>query len=169
MEEVGLMPIHLGQFARSQADNLYYTHPARGEDCVAIGPYAHGSAATLSYGNRLLPGYYEAIRAGDTPIAMGVDYRAAEAVVCALERELLTHRASQAALAGVRDAYPGEFDRILDSWLATDLLRPAGDGMGFSLTVSGSWFVGNMISEVRDLAEARLAPATGPTGLRESA
>ena len=155
MEEVGLIPIHVGQFARTQADNLYFTHPARGEDCVAIGPYAHGSAEEVSYGNRLLPDYYEAIQAGVTPIAMGVDYRAREQVVCALERDLLTHRVSQAVLNNVLDAYSNRFESILDSWSTNDLIREANGKAGFTLTVSGSWFVGNMILEARAMAESR--------------
>ena len=74
MGEVDLAPIHLGQFGRRQADNLYFTHPARGEDCVAIGPYSHGCAGDVYYGNRLLPDYYAAIREGRTPINAGVVY-----------------------------------------------------------------------------------------------
>ncbi|HEV3040917.1 MAG TPA: radical SAM protein [Candidatus Angelobacter sp.] len=153
MEEVGLSPIHVGQFACTQADNLYFTHPARGEDCVAIGPYAHGSAKEVAYGNHLLPHYYEAVRAGRSPIALGVDYRAAELAVCALERELLTHSVSQAVLRGVLEAYPNRFESILDSWLTNDLIREVDDGLGLALTVCGSWFVGNMILETRIMAE----------------
>lgn len=155
MERVGLIPIHVGQFARSQADNLYFTHPARGEDCVAIGPYAHGSAGHVSYGNLLLPDYYLAIRQGLTPIAMGVDYRDGERVVCALERELLTHRVSGTVLRDVLNKYADGFQRLLDRWFAGDLLR-AVDGDGeFALTAGGSWFVGNMIADARGLAEGR--------------
>jgi oxygen-independent coproporphyrinogen-3 oxidase len=153
MEEVGLIPIHVGQFARSQTDNLYYTHPARGEDCVAIGPYAHGSAEEVSYGNRLLPEYYEAVRAGVSPIAMGVDHSTGEQALCTLERELLTHRISQSALGKVSDLYLNRFESILDSWFANGLIREADREAGFALTVSGSWFVGNMILEARAMAE----------------
>lgn len=154
MEDAGLIPIHVGQFARSQADNLYFTHPARGEDCVAIGPYAHGSAAEVSYGNLLLPDYYEAVRAGAVPIAMGVDFRAGEQVVCALERELLTHRISRAALADMLATYRDRFEPILDGWLRNRLLGDMAGQEAFALTMRGSWFVGNMIAEVRGLAEA---------------
>lgn len=154
MEAAGLSPIHIGQFAPSQADNLYFTHPARGEDCVAIGPYAHGSAAEVTYGNQLLPDYYEAVRAGTVPIAMGVDYQAGEQVVCALERELLTHQVSRTALDEMLAAYPDRFEPTLEEWLRNGLLAEARGRSGFALTMSGSWFVGNMIAEARGLAEA---------------
>lgn len=152
MEAVGLAPIHLGQFARSQADNLYFTHPARGEDCVAIGPYAHGSAESVCYGNRLLPDYYDAITAGRTPMAMGVDYRAGERVIRTLERELLSHHLSQVALNGVLDAYPQRFLPILDRWMAQGLIREERARAEFSLSAEGSWYVGNMIEDARGLA-----------------
>lgn len=155
MERAGLIPIHAGQFARGPQDNLYFTHPARGEDCVAIGPYAHGSAGHVSYGNLLLPDYYLAIRQGLAPIAMGVDYGAGERVVCALERELLTHRVSDTVLCDVLDTYADSFQHVLDGWLAEDLLREVDGGGELALTAGGSWFVGNMIADARGLAEGR--------------
>jgi anaerobilin synthase len=154
MEAAGLPPIHLGQFGRNQADNLYFTHPARGDDCVAIGAYAHGSADDVSYGNRLLPDYYDAVLAGRTPIAMGVDYRAAERVIRTLERELLAHEVSAAAIDGMRAAYGGAFEPIFDRWIGAALLQPAKGGASFTLTADGSWFVGNMIEDARALASA---------------
>jgi coproporphyrinogen III oxidase-like Fe-S oxidoreductase len=166
MAEVGLNPIHIGQFAADQSDNLYFTHPARGEDCVAVGPYSHGSTGQLTYANLLLPEYYAAVRAGAAPIAMGVDYRAAEQVVCALERQLLSHQVSRTALDDLLKAYP-DFDAILGSWLRRGFLQEAKDGPGFSLTMSGSWFVGNMIEDARGLVESpgRTAPHGVPGGM----
>ena len=154
MEEAGLMPIHSGQFGRGQADNLYFTHPARGEDCVAIGPYSHGAAGRIAYGNRLLPEYCAAVRSGATPISMGVDYGAAERVVCALERDLLAHNVSQTALGDVFDSYGDRFLSILESWFGRSLVRATGEDTGLALTASGSWFVGNMILELRGMCEA---------------
>jgi oxygen-independent coproporphyrinogen-3 oxidase len=153
MKRMTLAPIHLGQFGRTQADNLYFTHPARGEDCVAIGPYAHGSAGDLCYGNQLLPDYYDAIRSGHSPIAMGFDYRAGEQIIRELERELLAHRISQRALDRVWHAYPRTFPPIVDRWLAEALLSETHPVADFELTADGSWFVGNMIEKVRHMAE----------------
>lgn len=154
MEERRLLPIHIGQFGRSQADNLYFTHPARQEDCVAIGPYAHGTAGDLYYGNLLLPSYYAAIRAGISTIAMAVDYRRTERVARSLERELIAHRVSDDALRALDRCYPDAFEPILQSWSAKGLLDRDPAGAGYQLTAAGSWFVGNMVDEVRAIAEA---------------
>ncbi|MCC6155357.1 MAG: radical SAM protein [Candidatus Hydrogenedentes bacterium] len=153
MERVGLIPIHCGQFARNHADNLYFTHPARGEDCVAIGPYAHGSVGHVTYGNLLLPEYYQSIRAGELPIAFGADYSAAEQAVCALERKLLAHGVLCGELSDLLNTFPNCFEDVLETWIAKGLLQAATGEQGFTVTMSGSWFVGNMIADVRALAE----------------
>jgi oxygen-independent coproporphyrinogen-3 oxidase len=152
MASVDLAPIHLGQFGRAQGDNLYFTHPARGESCAAIGPYAHGSAGDMYYGNRLLPDYYEALRAGRSAIGMGVDYAEDARVIRELERDLLAHRVPRATLNRVVDLYPDHFPPMLDTWLRRDLLRDAGDE-GVVHTADGSWFVGNMIDEARAMLD----------------
>lgn len=162
MERVGLRPIHLGQFARSQEDNLYYTHPARGEDCIAIGPYAHGSAGRLYYSNLLLPDYYAAVRTGVPPIDRAVLYDDRTETLRDLERELLAHRVRPPTLDHVVSNYPA-FTEILAFWQARQLLLQSGDRSAWAITQEGSWFIGNMIAQARQMAEpgediARHAP-----------
>lgn len=152
MAEKGLAPIHLGQFGRAQADNLYFTHPARGEDCAVIGPYAHGCAADLYYGNCLTPEFYAAIRAGRPPIGQGVEYGEDARVIRALERTLLAHRVPRSVIDQALDAYPKQFPPILESWLEDRLLLETSDG-AFVHSLDGSWFVGNMIGDARSMLD----------------
>jgi coproporphyrinogen III oxidase-like Fe-S oxidoreductase len=151
MGGASLRQIHLGQFGRDQDDNRYYTHPARHENCVAVGPYAHGSAGDVYYGNLLLPEYCEAIRSGRSPVSHGVEYGEAERPIRELERCLLADRVSQTVLASMTTAYPGEFPQVLESWIAGRLLVPSSDPGAFVLSREGSWFVGNMIEHSRSL------------------
>jgi coproporphyrinogen III oxidase-like Fe-S oxidoreductase len=155
MADHGLRPIHLGQFGRTQDDNRYFTHPARGEDCVAIGPYAHGSCGDLYFGNLLLPDYYHALRAGRTPIASGIEYGEPARVIRALERELMAHAVTAATLAAMTDMFAGRFSALLARWRAYGLLQPGADPV--ALTADGSWFVGNMIAEARRLSDNTIA------------
>jgi coproporphyrinogen III oxidase-like Fe-S oxidoreductase len=161
MAEKGLAPIHLGQFGRAQADNLYFTHPARGEDCVAIGPYAHGSAGDLYYGNLLMPEYYAAIRDGRPPIGVGVEYQEDARVIRSLERALLTHRVERPVIDRTLDAYPKAFPPILDSWLQNRLLLEASDQDAFVHSLDGSWFVGNMIVDARSMLDPAVRQPLG--------
>ena len=160
MQGAGLKPIHIGQFARNQEDNLYFTHPARGEDCVAVGPYSHGTLKHLSYANLLLPEFQEAVRAGVAPLAMGVDYRRAEQSVCAVERELLAHELTQETTRALKREYPGAFDAILDRWFDAGLLETSDTAEVLLPTASGSWYLGNMIGEIRALSGMTAVPTT---------
>jgi oxygen-independent coproporphyrinogen-3 oxidase len=152
MESADLIPIHLGQFADSQESNLYFTHPARGENCVAIGPYAHGSAGRLYYSNKLLPAYYEAIKMGESPIETAVLYDDQEEIILNLEREMLAHRVTHKTIETVLFAYPERFADILDFWQNHELMLPAENGLSWSITREGSWYIGNMITQIRDMA-----------------
>ncbi|MEZ5397865.1 MAG: radical SAM protein [Bryobacterales bacterium] len=151
MEDHDLIPIHLGQFARTYEDNLYFTHPARNEDCIAIGPYAHGSVKDLYYGNKLLPDYYDSLRKGKSPIGIALKYNHEVQVIRDLEKGLLAHRISESTINNMRFVYPTEFNSILDHWLAHSLIREFPKGNGFCLSKEGSWFVGNMITQLRQL------------------
>ena len=152
MERAGLLPIHLGQFARSPKHNLYYTHPARGEDCIAIGPYAHGSAGRLYYSNKLLPDYYAAIQAGASPIDRAVLYDDRLETIRDLEWELLAHRVRQLTLDNVAFHYPA-FAEILAFWQGRELLVKTEDESSWAVSREGSWFIGNMVFQARQMTE----------------
>ena len=149
LSDRGLRPIHLGQFGRSQRDNLYYTHPARREDCVALGPYSHGSCGRLYYANQLLPRYYRSVRAGEPAVKLAVLYDEEIQVCRDLESELLAHQVSRPTVAAFVALYPRAAATI-EAWLEHGLLVE--DGGGYALTCDGSWFVGNMVHHGRELA-----------------
>ncbi len=158
MQSVGLRPIHLGQFGESQESNLYYTHPARKEDCIALGPYAHGSADRLYYSNLLIKDYYQAIRQGNSPVASAVVFSDGLETIRDLERGLLAHEIPQSSLDLVVLHYP-EFERILTYWHSFQLLVQDESRSVWTLSMNGSWFVGNMIAQARSLA-SRIASHT---------
>lgn len=162
MARCGLKPIHLGQFASTQADNLYYTHPARGEDCVALGPYAHGSAGRLYYSNKLSPAYYQAIRTGASAIDRAVWYGDELEPLRALERELLAHQVNQRTIDTALKRYSLLGD-ILAFWQDRRLLHREAHSATWGITLEGSWFVGNMIEQIRGLVgEEADAPIDTP-------
>jgi oxygen-independent coproporphyrinogen-3 oxidase len=151
MESRGLIPIHLGQFGSGPEDNLYFTHPARDEDCVVIGPYAHGSAGRVYYGNLLLPAYYEAVRVGDSPVESGVFYDDAIQRIRALERGLLGHRLARQSVRTASLEYGDRFDQVFGSWLDQGLLVAGQADEPYRLSLEGSWLVGNMVQQMRHL------------------
>lgn len=153
MEGAGLKPIHLGQFGRSQDDNRYFTHPARGEDCLAVGPYAHGCAGDVSYGNLLLPDYFRAVEEGRLPVESAVEYGCEAAVIRGLERDLLAHRVPRETVAQVIDVHANGFTALFDRWTERGLVEWSDEDAVWAPSVDGSWFIGNMITEARGLLD----------------
>lgn len=152
MSRQKLVPIHLGQFARGAEDNLYFTHPARGEDCIALGPYAHGSSGHIYYSNKLLPEFESAIRSRTSPIEAGVAYRAGEQRIRQMESELLTHSVRPETVAAMEENFADGFRRVWDSLRADGLIAETA-GRSYRVTRSGGWFLGNIIHEMRGLSD----------------
>ncbi len=150
MSERDLKPIHIGQFGRDYEDNLYYTHPARQEDCMAIGPYAHGSCGDLYYSNKLLPEYDKSDVAIDGLIQHAVQYPDSIQMIRHLESELLAHHVSKKILSVVKDYYGADFSTILTGWLKQGYLLQVSDHE-YTLSCDGSWYVGNMCLHLRQL------------------
>ena len=151
MRNQNLIPIHLGQFGHSYADNYYFTHPIRGEDCVAIGPYAHGTEENMYYSNNLLPEYYKAIDEDKSPIEFAVIYSDIIQKIRSLESELLAHQVMVKTIQELLSLYPEEFPRILDYWFEQNLLVGKAEKTPYCLSQQGSWFVGNMIMQIREM------------------
>jgi len=151
MQAQGLRPIHAGQFGRSDKDNLFYTHPARREYCLALGPYAQGSAQNMIYGNLLLPPYLEAIRKGRSCVDYAIVYPEKIQRLRDLESDLMTHRISRETLASAVEVWGGGLRSLWADWLDHELVIPD-EGAGFVLSEEGSWFVGNMIWQARELS-----------------
>ncbi len=161
MEIHELHPIHIGQFGRMYEDNFYFTHPSRGEDCIAIGPYAHGTSGRMYYSNKLLPVYYNAINKNESPIDFAVIYSNDIQKIRQLECELLAHRTCQTTLDDLIAWYQSDFEIILDFWVKYKLLVPATERDYFCLSSEGSWYVGNMISQIRQLVKSKDEKSNG--------
>jgi coproporphyrinogen III oxidase-like Fe-S oxidoreductase len=151
MQQHGLRSIHAGQFGASDRDNLFYTHPARREYCLALGPYAQGSAQNMIYGNLLLPEYLEATREGRSCVDYVVVYPDRIQRLRDLECDLLAHRIRQETVARAFEVWGGELRCLWDHWLGHKLVIPDEES-DFMLSEEGSWFVGNMIWQAREFS-----------------
>lgn len=153
MARLGIGPIHIGQFGRSPRDNLYFTHPARGEACIALGPYAHGEFGDYWYQNQLLGAFDEAPRGA--PIRAGLRFEPQARVFAAFERALLAHNIPPEILRDCLDAREQELLALFRSWeRAAYFVVDKGNGH-ISPTCEGSWFIGNMLADFRAALEER--------------
>lgn len=130
-------------YADDRDTNLYFTFPARGEDCLALGAIADGSFGDYHYRHpeyapysrtvsRLFPGLQGGLRRNQVenrlqPLTIGL-------------------------LAGC--VLPTLFDdpptqALLQQWLELHLLADDPATGHLRLTGNGSWFVGNMLSQLQ--------------------
>jgi coproporphyrinogen III oxidase-like Fe-S oxidoreductase len=131
---------HFVHYARGRDTNLYYTHLVRGEDLLALGPTADGVFGPYHYRH---PEFREYANGGASPALEGGVEEST------LERKI---RPVVAALMGgsiPADRF-GKLDGLVNRWLERGLL--AQNDAGYSLTGSGSWFLGEMLAEVKEAA-----------------
>jgi coproporphyrinogen III oxidase-like Fe-S oxidoreductase len=128
-------------FAGEHDTNLYFTFPERGEDLLALGTIADGVFGDYHYRHPEYAAYRRGVGGGGPGLAGGLRRTARENCLQPLVTALMAGRVSPPmleALAGVA---------LRDVWLASRLLEAGPDG-DYHLTGNGSWFVGNMISEL---------------------
>lgn len=139
---------HFTHFALPQDTNLYYTHPLRGEDLLALGPTADGVFGDYHYRH---PEYEDYVANAD----LGMPALEGGVWENALERRL--RPATIALMAGtlsetiLRELY---MDSLLDFWLKCALLEEGPERGGFTLTANGSWFVAEMLEQVAEKVAA---------------
>lgn len=137
-------------FAGEHDTNLYFTFPERGEDLLALGTIADGLFDDYHYRHP----EYAAYRRG-----VGQDSPGLQGGLRRTERE---NRLQPLVIALMSAQVPAPLlerlaaDGLRQRWLEARLLE-GDEGGDFRLTGNGSWFVGNMISELTK-------PAAGKPG-----
>ena len=129
---------HFVHYARERDTNLYYTHLVRGEDLLALGPAADGVFGAYHYRH---PEFREYVAGGAWPaLEGGVEENA-------LERKI---RPAVAALmaASIPESAP------VQRWLERGLIERSEHGL--ALSASGSWFLGEMLRELKAEAGSQL-------------
>lgn len=128
-------------FAGEHDTNLYFTFPERGEDLLALGTIADGVFGDYHYRHP----EYAAYRRGVGPDAPGLEG--------GLRRTPRENRLRPLVTALMAGRVPPPLlkdlagDALRSAWLRSRLLAPGPDG-DLLLTGNGSWFAGNMISEL---------------------
>lgn len=131
-------------FADERDTNLYFTFPERGEDCLALGTIADGLFGDYHYRHPEYAAYGRGVDQGFPALQGGLRRTETENLLQPLTTALLAGRVPRSLLAG-----PAERS-LLARWQEAGLLSIDPHSDMFRLTGNGSWFVGNMISELLD-------------------
>jgi len=131
-------------FARANDTNLYFTFPGRGEDCLALGTIADGLLGDYHYRHPEYAAYCQAVNAENPGLAGGLRRNGVENRLQPLVAALMAGSVPPRLFADPAGA------ALLPRWRESRLLVDDPRTGNLCLTGSGSWFVGNMISQLFD-------------------
>lgn len=134
----GLYPNLFNHWADNRDQNVYFTFPTRGEDCLAVGAIGDGVFGDYHYRH---PRYAAYMNGGLPGLEGGLRRTMAENTAREWETAVLSGHIPAQLCHQLQPA-------LATRWQTAGLIRPNADA-GFSLTGSGAWFAGNMIHDLR--------------------
>ena len=150
----GFAKNHFVHFAGPKDQDLYYRHAVRGEDLLALGPTADGVFGAYHYRHPELEAYFGSQGNAAVPLEGGVRESSTEQRTTPLVSSLMGATANEAEL----ERLCGE--RLGDRWRRLGFVRQGGAPGELALTANGSWFIAEMIDELRDADQQGRAGST---------
>lgn len=130
-------------YADNRDTNLYFTFPARSEDCLALGPIADGSFGDYHYRHPEYAPYSRSVGLAFPGLQGGLRRNELENRLQPLTISLLAGSVPPALFADPVT------QTLLRRWLDLCLLADDPATGHLRLTGNGSWFVGNMLSQLQ--------------------
>jgi oxygen-independent coproporphyrinogen-3 oxidase len=142
LAELGYRKTLFNHYADDRDTNLYFTFPARGEDCLALGTVADGYLGDYHYRHPEYAAYRRTVSERFPGLQGGLRRSGVEKRLQPLTVAMLAGSIPPALFAD-------RTSRILrHDWERSRLLVKDPETGNLCLTGSGSWFVGNMISDL---------------------
>lgn len=132
-------------FARAQDTNLYFTFPERGEDCLALGTIADGVFGDYHYRHPEYAPYCRLVNEDFPALQGGLQQTNLETRIQPLEVALLSGCISPSLFAQTLN--PAQFEPLRRRWQESALVEDTLSGR-LRLTTNGSWFVGEMMTQL---------------------
>lgn len=132
-------------WANDRDKNIYFTHPIRGEDLLAVGTIADGVFGNYHYRHPRYAAYLRSTGGGLPGLEGGLFENPLEQKNKPLVTAVLSNRIAP-SLAAELNARKMDGSSLLERWLAHALIESSGGG--YQLTNNGAWLAGNMIGEI---------------------
>jgi coproporphyrinogen III oxidase-like Fe-S oxidoreductase len=147
LETLGYKKNLFNHWANPKDQNVYFTFPTRGEDLLAIGTIADGVFGDYHYRHPRYQDYLTLMRDDFPALEGGLRRNVLENRLHLLATAIL---AGSIPLASVPALEVGglDSDTILQRWIDLALVEKNTRECALSLTTNGSWFTGNMVSEL---------------------
>jgi oxygen-independent coproporphyrinogen-3 oxidase len=151
LEALGYRKSLFNHWANEQDQNLYFTFPTRGEDLLALGAIADGVLGDFHYRHPRYNDYRHGVSEAFPALEGGVRRNALENRLHPLTTALLAGGIPAALAPSFELELPGSDETLLGWWQDAALLENRDKRL--RLTANGSWFVGNMISQLLTLCD----------------
>lgn len=135
-------------FADDRDTNLYFTFPERGEDCLALGTIADGYFGDYHYRHPEYAAYRRRVSERFPGLQGGLRRSEVEQSLQPLTIALLSGSVAPSLFADAGSR------ALLHDWQRSLLLADDPETGHLCLTGNGSWFVGNMISDLVGIASS---------------
>ena len=139
---------HFVHYARPEDQNTYAGHARRGEDLLALGASADGVFGPYHYRHPGYAAYVTGSKTGRPALAGGILENKKEQACGPVVADLMCGRVN----AHVLEALNAQ--RLLARWNDCGLLRPTAEQGQLALSANGSWFINDMIAELKNLGES---------------
>ena len=152
LASLGYQRTLFNHFARDRDTNLYFTFPERGEDCLALGTIADGVFGDYHYRHPEYKTYCREMDGALPGLQGGLRRNAIENLLHPLEVALLSGRLPVRLFSDRLGT--ARANKLFHLWQESAMVkREAGSGV-LGLTTNGSWFAGNMMEQLAQLAGA---------------
>jgi coproporphyrinogen III oxidase-like Fe-S oxidoreductase len=148
LRALGYRKTLFNHFADDRDTNLYFTFPERGEDCLALGTIADGYFGDYHYRHPEYAVYRRSVSEGFPGLQGGLRRSEVEEYLQPLTIALLSGSVSPALFEDAGS------QSLLRDWQRSLLLADDPETGHLRLTGNGSWFVGNMISDLVGVASS---------------
>jgi coproporphyrinogen III oxidase-like Fe-S oxidoreductase len=155
LEELGYEKNLFNHWADDRDENIYFTFPTRNEDCLAVGTIADGVFGDLHYRH---PKYATYMRNSDSAfpgLEGGLRRTKYESLITPFVTAVLSGWIPNEIVSQFKGLAEEETERLFAQWARMKLVEDRGL-QGLRLTGNGSWFAGNMVSELADIYRQRI-------------
>lgn len=147
LEELGYEKNLFNHWADDRDKNIYFTFPTRKEDCLAIGTIADGIFGNLHYRHPKYAPYMRTSKLGFPGLEGGLRQTAYENLLNPFITAILSGWIKSDVISQFAKLANDQTEFLLDHWQKLNLVEARANS-GLRLTANGSWFAGNMVSEV---------------------
>ncbi len=147
LETLGYRKNLFNHWANEMDKNIYFTFPGRGEDLLALGTIADGVFGDYHYRHPTYSHYQCTASERFPALEGGVRRNELENRLHHPTTALLSGHIPRALVFSTTDT-PVFSEQLLQSWFETALIKDVPGDENLRLTTNGSWFLGNMVSQL---------------------